>query len=58
METIQCFKISLYYLMYVLLVFIVDSEDVTINIVEEIIKVDFFDDDMIVCVGINVNPII
>ena len=44
--------------MYVLLVFVVDSKDVTINVVEEIIKVDFFDDDTIVCVGVNVNPII
>ena len=44
--------------MYVLLVFVVDSEDVTINVVEEIVKVNFFDDGMTVCVGINVNPII
>ena len=44
--------------MYVLLVFVIDSKDVTINAVEDIIKVDFFDEDIIVCVGVNVNPII
>ena len=49
---------SLCYLIHVLLWFVVDSEDVTINVPEEIIKLDFFDDDITICVGVNVNPII
>ena len=49
---------SLYYLIHVLLWFVVDSEDVTINVPEEIIKLDFIDDDITICVGVNVNPII
>ena len=47
-----------YYLMYVLLVFVVDSEDVMIKFVDKSIKDDFFDDDIIICVGVQVNPII
>ena len=44
--------------MYVLLVFVVDSEIVSVNIVDKSIKVDFFDDDITICVGVQVNPII
>ena len=47
-----------YYLMCVLLVFVVDSEDVMIKFVDKSIKDDFFDDDIIICVGVQVNPII
>ena len=41
-----------------LLVFVVDSEDVSVNVVDKSIKGDFFDDDITICVGVQVNPII
>ena len=44
--------------MYVLLVFVVDSEGVMIEFVDKSIKDDFFDDDITICVGVQVNPII
>ena len=38
--------------------FVVDSDNVTVNVVEEIIKVDFFDDVITVGIGVQVNSII
>ena len=55
MESTQ-FKILLNYLLYVLLVFAVDSEDVSGNVVDKSIKVDF--EDIIVGIGLLANPII
>ena len=39
--------------MYVLLVFVVDSEDVMIKAVDKSIKSDFLDDDITICVGVQ-----
>ena len=41
-----------------LLVFVVDSDDVTINVVDKYIKDVVFDDDITICVVVQVNPII
>ena len=49
MESTQ-FKILLNYLLYVVLVSVVDSEDVSVSVVDKSIKVDF--EDILVGIGV------
>ena len=49
MESKQ-FKILLNYLLYVLLVCVVDSEDVSVSVVDKSIKIDF--EDILVGIGV------
>ena len=51
-NTVSKYHCIIYYLMYVLFIC---SDDVTISVVEEIIKVDFFDDVITVGIGIQIK---